>query len=228
MRARAIDIGCRDRRGQAAGGVAALVLLLALTASWMLGREAPPDVQAGVSVEYFEPAASSRVGGVGPPGQAAAGSTATTGSIPPSRALVTGVAFERSAVGLAQGAGQAGESRSDGGESSGSAPAGAGGRPRLPPASLLTGPDVEVVELGLVEGDFVYRRGVGWCRYEPATEVGPGRFLPVEFRRLPEELRRRYPANRFPPRGGPVPETAGPSAGPVPAESGPWDLEPTE
>ncbi len=209
MRARAIDVGCRDRRGQAAGGFAALVLLLALTASWMLGRETGQDVQAGVSVEYFEPAASSRVGGVGSSGLPATGSRATTAS------SVRADIFR----------GSAGPPGLEAGVLQPRTP-----RPRLPLglASLLTGPEVEAVELGHAEGDFVYRRGVGWCRYEPAADGVPGRFLPAEFGRLPEELRRRHPASRFPPRGGPVPETAGPSAGPVPAESGPWILEPAE
>lgn len=227
MRARPIARGRRNRRGQAAG--AALVVLLALAVTWILAERAHVDNDsAGVRVDYIEATA--------PPGPWLAGAPDTRGRAAtapgsgPGGSLASGQPVTASAVALAPpdllAPGEL-QSAADGPGSPGEpVRPGAGGGPLVPGlASLLTAPDTGAVELGLAEGDFLYRRGLGWCRYEPSAGSTPGRFLPVNASALPEELRLRYPANRFPPTGVRVPESGCSSSAPALSETAPWNLE---
>ncbi|MBI3893424.1 MAG: hypothetical protein HY303_18045 [Candidatus Wallbacteria bacterium] len=51
-----------------------------------------------------------------------------------------------------------------------------------------------VLELGTPDGDFAWTPETGWQRYEPAPGgSGPGRLVSVDWKDLPEEVRRRHP-----------------------------------
>lgn len=64
----------------------------------------------------------------------------------------------------------------------------------LPELARLSADPTAVPELGLPEGDFVWRAGTGWQRYERLPGAAEGRFVIVEWKDLPEEVRRRHPA----------------------------------
>lgn len=214
----------RDRRGQAAVAAAALAIVLAIAAAWMLtGAGGEAEGLAGVQVQYFDatvqPALRVTDTPVTPSGAVARTTTAVVRPSAPS-----GSHGSAEAVELAAGLLDQGDEGSVGLE---------GGGPRSKPlvpglAGLLTAPEVEAVELGHAEGDFVYRRDVGWCRYEQATTGTPGRFVPIDAGRLPSDLGRRYPAGRFPPDGHRVTEPGCSAVSSVSPETGPWELHPPE